>query len=120
MGVGSGQAFPYDKVLIANRGEIACRIIRACNELGLESVVVYAGNDADSLFVEMAGTAVELPGKGLRETYLNGKTIIEVAQLTGAGAIHPGFGFLSERAARRTFSLKYKCKKEVLTIKFIE
>ncbi len=98
MGAGSGQAFPYDKVLIANRGEIACRIIRACNELGLETVAIYAGNDADSLFVEMAGTAVELPGEGLSETYLNGETIIEVAQLTGAGAIHPGFGFLSERA----------------------
>ena len=95
---GSGQAFPYDKVLIANRGEIACRIIRACDELGLETVAVYAANDTDSLFVEMAGTAVELPGEGLSETYLNGETIIEVAQLTGAGAIHPGFGFLSERA----------------------
>ena len=95
VGAGSGQAFPYDKVLIANRGEIACRIICACDELGLETVAVYAANDADSLFVEMAGTAVELPGEGLSETYLNGETIIEVAQLTGAGAIHPGFGFLS-------------------------
>lgn len=98
VGAGSGQAFLYDKVLIANRGEIACRIIRACDDLGLESVAVYAANDADSLFVEMAGTAVELPGEGLSKTYLNGETIIEVAQLTGAGAIHPGFGFLSERA----------------------
>ena len=98
MQVGSGKAFPYDKVLIANRGEIACRIIRACDEMGLETVAVYAANDADSLFVEMAGTAVELPGEGLSETYLNSETIIEIAQLTGAGAIHPGFGFLSERA----------------------
>jgi acetyl-CoA carboxylase biotin carboxylase subunit len=96
--VGSGKAFPYDKVLIANRGEIACRIIRACDELDLQTVAVYAANDANSLFVEMASTAVELPGEGLSETYLNSETIIEVAQLTGAGAIHPGFGFLSERA----------------------
>lgn len=89
---------PFSSVLIANRGEIACRIIRACRELGLTSVVVYAENDSSSLFVEMADSSVLLPGEGLAETYLNADAIIAAAHSSGAGAIHPGFGFLSERA----------------------
>ena len=88
----------FEKVLIANRGEIACRIIRACREMGLSTVAVYASNDTDSLFVVMADSAVHLPGEGLAQTYLNGQAIIDVAISSGAGAIHPGFGFLSERA----------------------
>ncbi|MBT6645629.1 MAG: hypothetical protein HOB52_07480, partial [Euryarchaeota archaeon] len=89
---------PFTSVLIANRGEIACRIIRACRELGLSSVAVYAENDATSLFVEMADSAILLPGEQLAETYLNAEAIIAAAHASGAGAIHPGFGFLSERA----------------------
>ncbi|MGY8701660.1 MAG: acetyl-CoA carboxylase biotin carboxylase subunit [Candidatus Poseidoniales archaeon] len=93
-----GGSRPYTKVLIANRGEIACRIIRACRELGLKSVAIHAANDRESLFVEMADQAVELKGDSLAETYLNIKQILEIAGNTQAGAIHPGFGFLSERS----------------------
>lgn len=93
-----GATQPFEKVLIANRGEIACRIIRACRELGLGSVAVFASNDANSLFVEMADESVHLPGEDIASTYLDGKAIILAAKTTGAGAIHPGFGFLSERA----------------------
>ncbi|MDP7000447.1 MAG: biotin carboxylase N-terminal domain-containing protein, partial [Candidatus Poseidoniaceae archaeon] len=98
MGRAVGSARAFGKVLIANRGEIACRIIRACKEMELETVAIFANNDSNSLFVEMADLAVELPGEGLGETYLNGPAIIEAAILSGAQAIHPGFGFLSERA----------------------
>ena len=86
------------KVLVANRGEIACRILRACNEAGLSSVAIYAENDASSLFVELADQAVLLEGDSLTETYLNQSQILAIAQATGADAVHPGFGFLSERA----------------------
>ena len=86
------------KVLVANRGEIACRILRACIEAGHPTVAVYAGNDADSMFVEMADEAVLLMGDTIGETYLDQRQIIEAARSTGATAIHPGFGFLSERA----------------------
>lgn len=85
-------------VLVANRGEIACRILRACNEAGYSSIAIYAANDADSLFVELATTSVRLEGESIAETYLNQKQILEIATKYGADAIHPGFGFLSERA----------------------
>ena len=86
------------KVLVANRGEIACRILRACREAGLASVAIYAANDAKSFFVELADEAIALEGDSIAETYLNQRQILEVAELTGADALHPGFGFLSERA----------------------
>ena len=86
------------KVLVANRGEIACRILRACTEAGCPTVAVFAANDASSLFVEMADEAVQLVGASIAETYLDQSQIIEVALKTGADAVHPGFGFLSERA----------------------
>ena len=86
------------KVLVANRGEIACRILRACREAGLASVAIYAANDAKSFFVELADEAIALEGDSITETYLNQRQILEVAELTGADALHPGFGFLSERA----------------------
>ena len=86
------------KVLVANRGEIACRILRACNEAGLASVAIYAENDASSLFIELAGEAVQLTGDTIGTTYLDQHQIIKIAKATGADAIHPGFGFLSERA----------------------
>ena len=85
-------------VLVANRGEIACRILRACNEAGYSSIAIYADNDANSLFVELATTSVRLLGETITETYLNQKQILEIAAEYGADAIHPGFGFLSERA----------------------
>lgn len=94
----SHAAKPFSKVLIANRGEIACRIITACRELGLSTVAIYAENDSSSLFVELADEAKLLVGDTLSETYLNASAIISAAEELGAGAIHPGFGFLSERA----------------------
>lgn len=86
------------KVLVANRGEIACRILRACREAGLTSVAIYAANDSKSLFVELADQAILLEGDSITETYLNQRQILEIAESTGADALHPGFGFLSERA----------------------
>ena len=85
-------------VLVANRGEIACRILRACSEAGLESIAIFADNDAGSMFTELATTAVPLVGDSIAETYLNQAQILSIADEYGADAIHPGFGFLSERA----------------------
>ena len=86
------------RVLVANRGEIACRILRACREAGLSSVAIYAENDRTGMFRELADESVLLEGDSITETYLNDAAIIQVAKDTGADAIHPGFGFLSERA----------------------
>ncbi len=88
----------FSKVLVANRGEIACRILRACKEAGLATVAVVAPNDKGSLFTELADSVVELEGDDIQSTYLNGQAIISIALNEGAEAIHPGFGFLSERA----------------------
>jgi acetyl/propionyl-CoA carboxylase alpha subunit len=86
------------KVLVANRGEIACRILRACSEAGIGSVAICAPNDQGSLFTELADEVVLLEGTTIGETYLDQEQIIAAAHSTGADAIHPGFGFLSERA----------------------
>jgi len=86
------------KVLIANRGEIAVRVIRACASYGLESVAVYADADANALHVRLADSARALDGRTALETYLDGEKIIAAAKAAGADAIHPGYGFLSERA----------------------
>lgn len=86
----------FEKILIANRGEIAVRIIRACRELGIQTVAVYSTADKEALHVKMADEAVCIGGSMPRDSYLNMENIISAAIGTGAEAIHPGFGFLSE------------------------
>jgi acetyl-CoA/propionyl-CoA carboxylase biotin carboxyl carrier protein len=88
----------FRKVLIASRGEIAARTVRACAELGISSVVVFADADEKSRHVRLADEAVRLPGSSPADTYLNAERIVEAAIATGADAVHPGYGFLSENA----------------------
>src|SRR5437762_1563017 len=85
-------------LLIANRGEIACRVIRTARKLGIRTVGVYSDADAKSLHVRMADEAVHIGASPARESYLRGDRIIEAAKATGAEAVHPGYGFLSENA----------------------
>ena len=81
------------KVLIANRGEIAVRIIRACRELGVQTVAIYSEADRDSLAVKLADEAICVGPAISKKSYLNVKNILEAACLSGADSIHPGFGF---------------------------
>ena len=86
----------FSSVLIANRGEIACRVIRSCRKMGIRSFAVYSEADRDALFVHEADEAVCIGPAEARLSYLNAEAILTAAQTTGAEAIHPGVGFLSE------------------------
>ena len=88
----------FHKILIANRGEIAVRIIRACRNMGIRSVAVYSKEDQNSLHVQLADQRVCIGEGPARNNYLNMERIIPAARNVGADAIHPGFGFLSENA----------------------
>ena len=88
----------FSKILIANRGEIALRILRACRELGIKTVAVHSTADADAMHVRLADEAVCIGPASSRDSYLNVAAILSAATITGAEAIHPGYGFLSENA----------------------
>lgn len=90
---------PFNKILIANRGEIAVRLIRACHELGIRTVAVHSKADVDALHVKLASESVCIGPALAKESYLNMTSIMAAAIATGADAIHPGYGFLSENAA---------------------
>jgi propionyl-CoA carboxylase alpha chain len=89
----------FRKILIANRGEIACRIIKTAKKMGIATVAVYSDADADALHVEMADEAIHLGPPPAAQSYLLIDKIVAACKETGAEAVHPGYGFLSERAA---------------------
>src|SRR5436305_4092287 len=93
----------FKRILIANRGEIACRIIKTARKMGIATVAVYSDADRDALHVEMADEAIAIGAAAARESYLNADKIIDACKRSGAQALHPGYGFLSENAefARR-------------------
>ena len=88
----------FQKILIANRGEIAVRIIRACRELGIRTVAVYSEADKDALHAQLADEAVCIGPASSKDSYLNMERILSATIATKAEAIHPGFGFLSENS----------------------
>ena len=89
----------FNKILIANRGEIACRVIKTARRMGIATVAVYSDADQDALHVRMADEAIHIGAAPARESYLLADRILQAAQVTRAEAVHPGYGFLSENAA---------------------
>ena len=102
----------FSKILIANRGEIAVRIIRACREMGISTVAVYSQADKNALHVSMADESYCIGGPQVSDSYLNMAAILEVAVVSGAQAIHPGYGLLSENA--KFVSLCEQCNIEFI------
>ena len=88
----------FDKILIANRGEIALRVLRACKELGIPTVAVHSTADADAMHVRFADESVCIGPPAAKDSYLNVPAILSACEITGADAVHPGYGFLSENA----------------------
>ena len=88
----------FSKILIANRGEIALRVLRACKELGIATVAVHSTADADAMHVRLADESVCIGPPPARDSYLNIPQILAACEITGADAVHPGYGFLSENA----------------------
>ena len=88
----------FDKILIANRGEVALRILRAAKELGIATVAVHSTADANAMHVRLADESVCIGPPPARESYLNIPALIAACEITGADAVHPGYGFLSENA----------------------
>src|SRR5499433_3125199 len=88
----------FDKILIANRGEIALRVLRACKELGIPTVAVHSTADSDAMHVRFADESVCIGPPAAKDSYLNVPSILSACEITGADAVHPGYGFLSENA----------------------
>ena len=108
-----------EKILIANRGEIAIRVIKACNALGIKSVAVYSDEDVNSKHVKMASEAYHIGPPPPGQSYLNMEKIAETALSCGADAIHPGYGFLSENADFADLCEKKKLNLENMKLKGI-
>src|SRR6478752_7328881 len=94
----SGHLEVFDKILIANRGEIALRVLRACKELGIPTVAVHSTADTEAMHVRFADESVCIGPPAAKDSYLNIPAILAACEITGADAVHPGYGFLSENA----------------------